>query len=33
LEYGPGRRLLGADLTSGGIDGLMDDQANRGGRL
>jgi len=33
LEYGPGRRLLGSDLTSGGIDGLMDDQAKRGGRL
>ena len=32
LEYGPGTRLLGADLTSGGIDGLMDDHANRGGR-
>jgi hypothetical protein len=33
LEYGPGRRLLGSDLTSAAIDGLMDDQANRGGRL
>ena len=33
LDHGPGRRLLGADLTSGGIDGLMDDHANRGGRL
>jgi hypothetical protein len=33
LEYGPGRRLLGSDLTSGGIDGLMDAQANRRGRL
>ena len=33
LEYGPGRRLLGADLTSGGIDGLMDDYENGGGRL
>jgi hypothetical protein len=28
LEYGPGKRLLGADLTSGGIDGLMDDHGN-----
>ena len=28
LEYGPGRRLLGSDLTSGGIDGLMDDHVN-----
>lgn len=25
LEYGPGKRLLGSDLTSAGIDGLMDD--------
>lgn len=33
LEYGPGKRFLGADLTSGGIDGLMDDHANGGGRL
>jgi hypothetical protein len=33
VEYGPGRRLLGSDLTSGGIDGLMDDHGNRGGRL
>jgi hypothetical protein len=33
LEYGPGRRLLGSDLTSGGIDGLMDDHQNGGGRL
>ena len=33
LDYGPGRRLLGADLTSAGIDGLMDDHANPGGRL
>jgi len=33
LEYGPGKRLLGADLTSGGIDGLMDDQDNGRGRL
>jgi hypothetical protein len=33
LEYGPGRRLLGSDLTWGGIDGLMDDHGNRGGRL
>ena len=33
LEYGPGKRLLGADLTSGGIDGLMDDYENGGGRL
>jgi hypothetical protein len=33
LEYGPGMRLLGADLTSGGIDGLMDGHANQGGRL
>ena len=32
LEYGPGMRLLGADLTSHGIDGLMDDHANPGGR-
>ena len=32
LEYGPGRRLLGTDLTSGGIDGLMDDHENGGGR-
>ena len=33
LEYGPGTRLLGCDLTSGGIDGLMDDDENGGGRL
>jgi hypothetical protein len=33
LEYGPTGRLVGSDLTSGGIDGLMDDHANRGGRL
>jgi hypothetical protein len=33
LEYGPGTRLLGADLTSGGIDGLMDDHGNERGRL
>ncbi|HVC86318.1 MAG TPA: replication-relaxation family protein [Gaiellaceae bacterium] len=33
LEYGPGKRLLGSDLTSGGIDGLMDDHDNGGGRL
>jgi hypothetical protein len=32
LDYGPGRRLLGGDLTSAGIDGLMNDHANRGGR-
>jgi len=28
LEYGPGKRLVGSDLTSGGIDGLMDDHGN-----
>ncbi|HEY3921060.1 MAG TPA: replication-relaxation family protein [Gaiellaceae bacterium] len=28
LEYGPGRRLVGSDLTFGGIDGLMDDHGN-----
>lgn len=33
LEYGPSGRLLGGDLTSGGIDGLMDDHANGRGRL
>jgi hypothetical protein len=33
LEYGPGTRLLGDDLTSGGIDGLMDDHGNERGRL
>jgi hypothetical protein len=33
LEYGPGRRLLGSDLTSAAIDGLMNDHGNRGGRL
>ena len=33
LEYGPGKRLLGADLTSDGIDGLMDDHGNERGRL
>lgn len=33
LESGPDTRLLGTDLTSGGIDGLMDDNDNRGGRL
>jgi hypothetical protein len=33
LEYGPSTRLLGGDLTSGGIDGLMDDTGNKGGRL
>jgi hypothetical protein len=33
LEYGPGRRLLGSDLTSATIDGLMDDHDNGGGRL
>ncbi len=33
LEYGPGRRLLGSDLTSAAIDGLMGDHGNRGGRL
>ena len=33
LEYGPGKRLLGSDLTSGGIDGLMDDHDNGGGHL
>ena len=31
LEYGPSGRLLGADLTSGGIDGLMDDHDQRKG--
>ncbi len=31
LEYGPGARLLGRDLTSGGIDGLMDDHADKEG--
>jgi hypothetical protein len=33
LQYGPGRRLLGGDLTFAGIDGLMDDHDNGGGRL
>ena len=33
LEYGPGKRLLGPDLTSAGIDGLMDDYGNGRGRL
>jgi hypothetical protein len=33
LEYGPGRRLLGKDLTSAEIDGLMDDHGNERGRL
>jgi hypothetical protein len=33
LEYGPGTRLLGGDLTSAGIDGLMDDHGNERGRL
>jgi hypothetical protein len=34
LEYGPGKRLLGSDLTSAGIDGLMNDHHdNGGGRL
>ena len=33
LEYGPGKRRLGSDLTSAGIDGLMDDYGNGGGRL
>jgi hypothetical protein len=33
LEYGPGMRLLGSDLTSGEIDGLMDYHANGRGRL
>jgi hypothetical protein len=33
LEYGPGRRLLGSDLTSAAINGLMDDYDNGGGRL
>ena len=28
VEYGPGRRLVGSDLTSGGIDGLMSDHGN-----
>lgn len=28
LEYGPDKRLLGSDLTSAGIDGLMDDHGN-----
>ena len=32
LEYGPGTRLLGSDLTSGGINGLIDDNDNRKGR-
>jgi hypothetical protein len=33
LDYGPGRRLLGSDLTSAEIDGLMDDHGNERGRL
>jgi hypothetical protein len=33
LEYGPGKRFLGSDLTFDGIDGLMDDHDNGGGRL
>jgi hypothetical protein len=33
LEYGPGTRLLGGDLTSAEIDGLMDDHDHGGGRL
>ena len=33
LEYGPGKRLLGGDLTLAAIDGLMDDHENGGGRL
>jgi hypothetical protein len=28
LEYGPGKRLVGSDLTSAGIDGLMHDHGN-----
>jgi Replication-relaxation len=32
LEYGPGTRLLGSDLTSAEIDGLMDDHGNERGR-
>jgi hypothetical protein len=28
VEYGPGKRLVGSDLTSAGIDGLMDDHGN-----
>jgi hypothetical protein len=28
LQYGPGKRLIGSDLTSAGIDGLMDDHGN-----
>ena len=28
LDYGPGKRLVGSDLTSGGIDGLMNDHGN-----
>jgi hypothetical protein len=31
LEYGPGRRLLGSELTSAEIDGLMDDHDNERG--
>jgi hypothetical protein len=33
LEYGPGTRLLGSDLTSARIDGPMDDHGNERGRL
>jgi hypothetical protein len=33
LEYGPGTRLLGSDLTSGRIDGLMNDDQHGRGRL
>jgi hypothetical protein len=28
LQFGPGKRLVGSDLTSGGSDGLMDDHGN-----
>jgi hypothetical protein len=33
LEYAPGMRLLGSDLTSAEIDGLMDDHGNERVRL
>jgi hypothetical protein len=33
MEYGPGNRLVGSDLTSTEIDGLMDDHGNERGRL
>lgn len=32
LDYGPSERLVGSDLTSGPIDGSMDDHDNGGGR-